>query len=236
LGDWLSRLCLRSCAKSADERENEDASVVSRRLRRIALCDGASISFDSRLWAQCLARAFVRTGTVTPGSLGPAMQLYDATHGNRERPWHEAAAMEAGSFATLLGFEWLGTRRARLCAVGDTNAFLLRARRVRIAWPCTAPDDFGNSPSLVGSRPKHNQALFAGGGVHTTEWALERGDTFILATDAVAEWVVSDPDRRSAALVRAARAGAVPFRALIDGERRAARMKRDDSTVIIGGA
>lgn len=164
------------------------------------------------------------------------MQLYAAAHGDGERPWHEAAAIEAGSFATILGFEWLGTRRARLFAVGDTNAFLLRSQRVRIAWPCTSPGDFGNSPTLISSRPDHNAVLFAAGGVRTTEWSLDRGDTFLLATDAVAQWLIADSVRRVGGLVRAARAGPEPFRAFIADQRRTGSMKRDDSTVIVGDA
>lgn len=236
MGDWLSRLCVRTCAKTSDETENEDASVISRRLRRLALADGASISYDSRLWARCLARSFVRTGTLTPDSITPALALYAAAHGRDEQPWHVAAAIEAGSFATILGFEWLGARRFLLSAVGDTNAFLLRSTHLRIAWPFTSPDDFDRSPALVSSRRDHNAALFAAGGVRTTEWSLDRGDTFILATDAVAQWLLADANRRAGGLVRAARAGSMPFKAFVADQRRAGNMKRDDSTVIVGDA
>ncbi|HFD8837105.1 TPA: hypothetical protein ACF67X_004894 [Salmonella enterica] len=46
--------------------ENEDKFAFSEDGRRLALCDGASESFNSKLWADLLARKFITDPKISP--------------------------------------------------------------------------------------------------------------------------------------------------------------------------
>ena len=89
----------------------------------LALCDGASESFDSSVWAQILADKFARDPAVTPEWLGDAIAEYVSRHDFDTMSWSQQASYERGSFSTLLGAQYDPEHRAvEILSVGDSLA------------------------------------------------------------------------------------------------------------------
>jgi hypothetical protein len=85
----------------------EDILVAEPTTGRLALCDGASESFDSRTWAQLFARKFTKEPEVSIGWLSEAVNEYVASFDVTDLPWSKQAAFDRGSFETLLGIQHL---------------------------------------------------------------------------------------------------------------------------------
>ena len=143
-----------------DGDRNEDAFRWRPSERALALCDGATESFDSRLWARILARRFVRDRDVTPAWVSAAIKVFRRLHKPAALSWSRRAAYDRGSFATLLGVETEADGSvARLVAVGDTVAVLLDGPKVVASFPYESAEDFRRRPALLSTRPEHNKFL-----------------------------------------------------------------------------
>ena len=84
---------------------NEDRRVFDAARGALALCDGASESFNSSVWAQILADKFVADPAVTPDWLAGAVADYVSRHDFESMSWSRQASYERGSFSTLLGIQ-----------------------------------------------------------------------------------------------------------------------------------
>jgi hypothetical protein len=168
--------------------EYEDAAACDVTAGRFAVADGATESSFAAEWAGLLAAAYVDR-PVEPGSwadwlAGPRAR-WEERVGVLELPWYAEEKREAGAFATLLGLEFRG-RSWRAVAVGDSCLFHLRGRELLRAFPLDRADAFGNRPDLVRSHPM--------AGPPCDLWAegeCEPGDRFLLATDALACWLLA---------------------------------------------
>jgi hypothetical protein len=97
---------------------------------------------------------------------------------------------EQGSFATLVGIEFRhletsGRLGWKAVAVGDSCLLVLRGGRFEVAFPVAAAADFGTRPALVPSSADRQ--------CPEPEWLAGRaepGDLFLLATDAVARYLL----------------------------------------------
>ncbi|OWK46848.1 protein phosphatase 2C domain-containing protein [Fimbriiglobus ruber] len=171
--------------------ENEDAIAAAPAGLRFAVADGATEGWHSKAWADRLARAFVvrppapsdfagwlteaRTGWDPPARSGPAS-------------WYAEEKEIQGAYATLLGVRLIpraaGGWAWKAVAVGDSCLFVVRGERHTHAFPIDNPEVFGSSPLLVASTP-------AGSG--EPDWMAGQtlpGDLLVLATDAVAAWLL----------------------------------------------
>src|SRR5689334_19259706 len=100
---------------------NEDRWCESRAGMIYALSDGASVSFDPKIWAAILVRRFTENPTVSRAWIEAAATEYNSAHDREAMPWMQQAAFDRGSFATLLGIELSADWRvARVFAIGDT--------------------------------------------------------------------------------------------------------------------
>lgn len=132
----------------------------------------------------------------------------------RPLKWYEHTKLAEGAFATLLavrvdpdaepraeadasddgeptpGWRW------RVAALGDSCLFHLRDDRLLTSFPVEAADDFGTVPDLFGSR-NHDAALLAER-TRFLQGDCLPGDRLVLATDALAAWYLSAPDRLAA--------------------------------------
>jgi hypothetical protein len=101
-----------------------------------------------------------------------------------DAPWYVRRKAELGAYATLLGVELTlheDVARCQLASVGDTNAFVLRKRRLARTFPATASSAFSSFPDLIGTAK-----LTRGDAWRQTWCVLHRDDVLLLCTDAAA--------------------------------------------------
>ena len=167
---------------------------------RAALSDGASESAFAKWWAAILTEAFVRRPLCLSELSGNTLEEW-LTHGQREWdskvpweriPWHGEAKARSGALATLLGLiigpDKSGRMLWRAIAVGDTCLFVVRNDELVVSFPLGDPEQFNNTPELICSNPANNRELFEQ--VRLASGKCERGDLLLLASDALACWMV----------------------------------------------
>ena len=131
-------------------------------------------------------------------------------------PWYAEEKAHRGAFATLVAVEfmrpgaeeaglapeswwhrfkgWLhpGGQRSvphwRALAVGDSCFFQVRERQLVTAFPLGQACQFDSRPYLLGSNPAANRAL--AGELRVSAGFCEPNDLFILASDALAQWIL----------------------------------------------
>lgn len=222
-----------------DAERNEDAFAWSGERSVVALSDGASESFDSRLWARILVRLFVLDPNLSMARVNTAISAFTRRHDPSSMSWSRHAAFQRGSFATLLGVEVSPNMdEARILAIGDTTAVLLDDNRLVACFPYTAPEDFQRRPTLLSTRPAFNGFLDRPEHTRmsTTVWQLDRLEAprIVCMTDAIAEWflrqAVDDPCAGDCLLGFSETAD---LESLVVQERQAGRIHVDDTTVLI---
>jgi hypothetical protein len=203
--------------------QNEDAAAHAHTGGSLRACiaDGATESAYSADWARLLAAEFVRAERFD--GAWPAWSRQAAAR-SADVPWYVAAKAEQGAHAAALGLS-LECDRWSAWATGDCALFALDAHLALIhTWPFDDAEAFGNAPDLFDSRQPTPPIL------HTTG-RLVSGGHLLLATDAVAAFLLADTSRVHP-LVEAVQADAHAFAAWAEASRRAG-MRNDDSTVLL---
>ena len=222
-----------------DADRNEDAFKWSSERSALALSDGATESFDSRLWARLLVRLFVRKPVLSMAEVDMAIAAFSRCHDPRSMSWSRQAAFNRGSFATLLGVSVSPERdQARVLAIGDTIALLLDGPRLVASFPYTDPEEFRRRPTLLSTKPDLNSCLDQPdhASASTTSWGLDRlaQPRIVCMTDAIAEWFLhlaqADP---CAGEILLGISDIAHLETLVVQEREAGRMHVDDSTMLI---
>lgn len=188
----------------ASEEEYEDAFAVSGEEPRatdaplrFAVADGATETLFARRWARLLTGAFIEHGAAALTDQLPALQEQWAAAIDAQAdalPWYATEKAAAGAFAAVLGLTLRPPAAGRegrwqAVSVGDGNLFHLHGGQLVRAWPQGQPDDFGNRPALVPSRPDREAPA-----ARRAEGSFRHSDTFLLATDAAAAWLLrTDP-------------------------------------------
>jgi len=224
--------------------ECEDAVTVDPRRAVLAVADGASSSFGAHLWAETLTKHFVRQPPkpLSVGSFGtwlsearaaaptPSTQPAADSSATPNGWWSEQGARQ-GAYSTIVGAAIMTDGDARVATVmclGDSCAFVLTGtpgeRVIRRALPYEDASQFGSHPALLASMLDrvHDEPSW-------TTVPTSPGDLVILASDAVAEWLLSDPKRF--ALLDGDEPEAVATRLI--GERSDGRIVNDDLTVAV---
>jgi hypothetical protein len=186
--------------------ENEDAVGGDVKRVRFAISDGASEGWQSRGWANHLVQAYLAQPPAPPEFdrwLAAVRKKWQPPE-PRSDAWYAEVKQEQGSFATLLGLEFRAATDPpglvwKAVAVGDSCLFQVRGD----VFPLTSVEQFGNHPPLVPSstdQPCPEPEWLAG-------WT-EPGDLFVMATDAVARFILSfDKPFAENPVLRAARDG-----------------------------
>ena len=176
--------------------EYEDAFSGDAAKARFAVADGASESSFVATWARLLTEGFVAAEGKPWRNLdwlASARQLWAADVDPRSLPWYAEEKREQGAYATLLGLAFRKPRTNEdvflwhALAVGDSCLFRVRAGKLRKSFPLTRASDFGNQPSLLGSR---GRAADTPQTVQRLHGKTRPGERFLLTTDALAEWML----------------------------------------------
>lgn len=157
-------------------------------LFRLAVADGATESSFAGRWAALLVRAYCR-GRLLPlgAALGPIQRVWQREIESRPLPWYAEEKARAGAFSSVVGLtvragEW------QAVAVGDSCLFHLRGTCLLCAFPLECSNAFTQRPALLASVAGRNGFLRQGVPTISGQW--EPGDRFLLATDALACWLL----------------------------------------------
>lgn len=236
----MRTLFIGTCAKEPDRPEaNEDAYAFSSDRQYLALSDGASESYDSRLWAQLLTSKLASDPHFCQEWIECATSSYQGRHDFEMMSWSQQLAFDRGCFATLLGVEHDAVNhRLTLLGIGDSVAVLLVGTAIVRAWPLDHPDRFKERPTLLSTLRTHNGFTQAPDfeSLARAEWDLSEfpEPTLLCMTDALGEWTLriagNEPEKMSALLAIRTEE---QLTALVISEREAKRMRLDDSTLAI---
>jgi hypothetical protein len=204
---------------------------------RVAVADGAAESLLAGAWARLLAQAATR---YHPRALRRAVRwAVDRWPGHvtrwldgREPAWWQLEKLNRGAHATVVVAQLSPDGAWRAAAVGDSCLLHLRDGRIHQAFPVDSPDAFGTRPHLVSSvapdrcRPVHTAGVCA------------PGDRLLLATDALAMWLLAaggttGPNGLDEVLDTANGAGARTAFADWAAHARGTRALRDDDVTLL---
>lgn len=193
---------------------------------RAAVADGATESVYAGTWAQCLVE---QLGAVKASASGFAAAVEAARSGWQEavqdaaeQPWYVTAKLEEGAFATALGLSVGREGQWQAVVAGDCCLFQLRDGGLHRAWPTADPEGFTHRPTLVASRATREAPTPK---TATGTWGA--GDIFLLATDAVAAWLLRTD------LVAAAAWDDEAFHDAVVTAREDGELRNDDATLVV---
>lgn len=218
---------------------NEDKFAFSEDGGRLALCDGASESYDSKLWADLLARRFISDPKVRPEWVASALAEYSGAHDFASMSWSKQAAYERGSFATLIGVEYFIEHHAvEVLAVGDSIALLADGDKLVQGWPFNDPEMFKERPTLLATVAGHNDFIGVSGfwTSHGRTFHLEglNAPKLLCMTDALGEWALREALSGGAGFVELlSMESEEHLSELVIRERAKKRMRVDDSTLLV---
>ena len=205
---------------------------------RLAIADGATTTSGSGLWGQILVDAAVEG--IAPWyrvSYRERILARLRTRWHHQArallpkplPWFAEASLNRGGFSSLMKAEVRGnTWRAE--GWGDSCLFHLRFGELVQMLPELDPEDFSKNPILLASVPGHDQDLTQNAVIG--QGNLLRGDILLLATDALACWLLSTQAwPETLREIRSLRSEAA-YAVWIDNLRRARGLKNDDTTLV----
>lgn len=215
-----------------------DGPRHARRLR-FAVADGASESMLAGLWAGLLVRTWCKARrrrlpqildlAKAAWDVELAAYLEDRDRNDRPIQWFEEPGLEKGAFATLLGVAFATTSATagtwEATAIGDSCLFQVRGGELLSAFPSKSSSEFDSTPKLVPSRADAPAADAERGDWHT-------GDTFVLATDAVAAWFLREYEHGGAPWDELASLEPAGFPSWVAARRRQRALRNDDVTVL----
>ena len=213
------------------------------------MSDGATMSSFSGRWAKKIVESTKRFRNPKPDSdTDPfAAKLKNklkeaATNWKQELPkdlpWYAQEKAEKGAFASLLWFRLdKKANKAYAVAIGDTNLFHFRGQEKIKAWPMEKFGDFNNHPILIPSKIEELEN-FKVPSPFSKEYSWEKGDVFLLATDALAAYILhqyeTKPDDFSKALSELINLNSSgEFVDVVTRLRMEELMKNDDTTMIV---
>jgi hypothetical protein len=157
---------------------------------RCSVCDGATETSFSGLWADILAQAYVAENN----NLSEHRASWSKTLAGKELPWYAEQKVAMGAFAAVTGLDICekvtksGVRQIRWSArsLGDCCVFQVRGRYLLKGTPLNDWRKFNNSPILISSLPGNDSDLSS----HFVEMEekCRRGDIFYLLSDAISRW------------------------------------------------
>jgi hypothetical protein len=224
--------------EAAYPNENEDAFEIASHMGRIAVSDGATVSYASKKWSLVLTKRYVENPELNESWITDALAEYVRYFDVPAMSFSQQAAYEAGSFATLLGVESFADHNTvNIISIGDSLAVLLDGARFIESFSYTHADDFKKRPELLGTLPEHNiffQSVdfFT---YHQKTWCLDdlKEPVILCMTDALAEWALRNAQAGRPVWQMLTQVKTLSdFESLVAEERHAKNMNIDDTTLV----
>ena len=232
------------------QRECEDAIGISISKNRFCVADGATEGFDSRYWARLLVRGWLSTlrPAVTREQFEPllcslGLRFVDKWK-NKTLPWYAEEKAQSGAFAAFVGINFFRSGnelRWQAIALGDSCLIIRKENYTLDSFPVTDPTSFSHRPKLVPSSAAIREQAIE----HVTlkSGCVDRGDIFLLLSDAAAAWYLENfyADRKLTSefeclLKQPPQATAYVNSGLtefITTQRRSGKMRNDDVAAVI---
>lgn len=211
--------------------EYEDAFAVSEGNegpRHAAIADGATESAFARAWARRLVRGCVEDATASAAAVASHLPVWrtawhETVAGRTEAlPWYAAAKAEQGAYAALLSVVARADGTWQAVAVGDCSLMHLRKGTLVSAWPMDDPEQFHHRPTLLASTAEVPLPPLQ---ERSGRW--QPGDVLVLATDALAAWLLATDPARALGWTETS------FRDAVTAARNAGALRNDDVTALI---
>ncbi len=217
----------------AHPQSNEDAATWVPEDSRAAVFDGATESFAAQRWARLLEKTWSNDPRYF---LDDALLEYENHVSDSELSWMHIAAAERGSFATMAAVQ-AATGGLIGTLVGDSCILLVHGSRIIESFPYTTSEEFTSAPDALATAPQARENTRTALRVGRWNIPIDLGSAaqVVLATDAVAAWLLApNEDARAAHMERAqAIASAQEWEELVVSERASGAMRVDDSTIMI---
>ena len=216
------------------------------------LCDGASESYDSYIWAKIIANKYLEgkysnkkdfKADNMSSFMKSCIEEYKDEVEFDSLSWSHQSAFLRGSFSTLLGVSIIGVKLL-IFAVGDSIVFKFNRKKNNkygdiISFPYKKSDDFQTKPTLLSSIINHNHFLDKSDYIkkHTKEWIINSTDILFLMTDAISEWLLKEKKERIDKLMSLFNVNdpdvrKVEFKKFVSEERMSKKLRIDDTTVV----
>jgi hypothetical protein len=227
--------------------EYEDAWACDDQARILAVADGASDSFESRIWARALVEAFVHEPplpdafSILHWLAAPIETWKEGIHWD-SLPWYSEEKARRGAFSTLLGVSLIHsdtppeeTRvaccRWRAIALGDTCLFHIRRDQLLMSFPIEKAEELGTTPSLLSTRFEYSQRSLET--LKVREGECQPEDLLLLTTDALAAWLLSRVENGDCPWPELCVLTPEDFTALVSQAREQQEMRNDDVTLLL---
>lgn len=219
------------------EEENEDAYAIGKNGNLIAISDGASDSFSSRIWAQLLSQEFINkpidfnNKEVFLAWLESIQQKWLEKIDWEKLPWFMEEKAKGGDFASLLTLTISEDRNRFISyAIGDSCLFILRENKY-LTFPIEKSNEFNNYPYLISSHGKNNDHVFRK--IKMLDCEIRENDIIIMATDSMAKWILQEYEAGSDVSTQLTKMDSELFKDFVKGLRRSKELRNDDSTIIL---
>lgn len=235
---------------SAGASEGElDQSIL-----RLSLADGASESLLASRWARLLVSCFGKIDSAATTASGfmaayrhaatqwdEELAGYKADREARGAPiqWYEEPGLAKGAYATILAVEFGGDPEGgspawTASSLGDSCIFQVRDESLCSSFPMSDASAFSFQPPLLPSRQADEAVLLRHVCLTAGDW--QPGDSFYLATDALAAWFLREIEQDGCpweALRDLDTSDALlDFPDWVDQQRDQGRMQNDDTTLL----
>ncbi|GER87711.1 hypothetical protein KDW_18730 [Dictyobacter vulcani] len=198
------------CWKSEhNDQSCEDAFALSLSQGLLTVADGVGTTLFSNIWARHLVDHFLATPLLSDDPFEVEWWLRAAQEhfqkllpGMEGLPWNALQKMQnEGSFSTLAALRIFSAHpldgeaiQAKLLAFGDSCIFVQPAATAEVfSFPIVNAADFDRPPISLPSKPGVFNRHFQKG--MALDLLLRPGDRILLATDAVARWIVGASER-----------------------------------------
>jgi hypothetical protein len=225
--------------------ENQDAYHYSIDPAVAAVSDGAGAAPESRLGARILARRFVELPPSGQDRQDVLDWLSHASAAWRNTlPWHDMndfqeVGISQGPAATLVGLRLEESEpemrygKWSCTAMGDSCLFQVADGHLATAVPLSNSAAFGHRPSLFHTRRDLNERDISE--LVTVQGTWHDGDSFVLLTDAIAEWFLREAEQGLKPWEALAAQDERSFGSFVDDRRDRRLMRNDDVTAVTLG-
>ncbi len=234
--------------------ENEDAVIPSEiygcvngksERASFAVADGATQTSFSGLWANCLVKHCTQARLSEYAFLDAVKKAgveWQVSLQGLDLPWHAMEKVRQGAFSALawleIQYDPLHPSTAyswRALAVGDCCLFIAHNHKIYLSLPLQNPSEFNNSPVLIPSKSEKMDSIK--GKIHMARGSLKRGDQLILASDAMASWIMRKPatnpsDYQNMVRVIKDTGNSPQFSGFINTLRKNGEIRNDDTSII----